>query len=290
MNHVLYNNLSIKDSQFYGNMGQQVKWSQYDNANVVFENNFVVTNCKRLSAPMPGAPTNYNKFLTGWCRASDGIALATGNNATTLVANNTVIGYASTTFDMSCSSPTGPCPAATSKFTYSNNILLAYADPTYNAAQFPGTYYTGANVFSTINRDHNDYWNMRNAGCPTTGFTGELCVDPAFPGEPATFVNESDLDVFSAVPVLPSGSALAGLGATVNSTGGGSTGGGSTGGGSTGGGSTGGGSTGGGGSTRGGGTTTPPPPPPTAPVCPAGFAPATITLGLTSYTFCAFSQ
>jgi hypothetical protein len=214
MNHVLYNILSITDSASYGNMGQQWKWSSYDNSKVTFTNNLAVANCMRMSAPITGAPSNYNALLSGWCRADDGTAEAVGRNSTTLIANNTVIGYASTLFDMQCSSPVA-CDSS-SIFTVSGNIVLAYSNPNYNAAQYSGTYWSPDGSTFVVNRDHNDYWNSRNTGCPTTGFVGEKCVDPLFVGEPHTFTQESDLDVFTSgvLPTLPSGSPLTGMGAT----------------------------------------------------------------------------
>ena len=199
MNHILFNSLSITNSTAYGNMGQQWKWSTNNGAPVTFANNLTVGNCRRMSAPMAGAPSNYNQFLSDFCRAAgDNISLAVSDGGNTLVAGNTVVGYAATTFDIACSGTnTDNCASATLNFR--DNLYIGFSNPNYNGGILPGIYYKSAAV--TVGRDHNLYFNQRNSGCPTTGAAGEICADPLLVNEPASLVSvESDLDNFNFTP------------------------------------------------------------------------------------------
>jgi hypothetical protein len=221
MNHILFTSLSITNSTAYGNMGQQWKWSTSAGAPVTFTNNLTVGNCRRMSAPLTGAPSNYNQFLSDFCRAAgDNIALAVSDGGTTLVADNTVAGYSATTFDISCSGAgTDNCAQATVNFR--NNLILGFSNPNYNQGVLPGIYYT-TNA-TTIGRDHNLYFNERNTGCSNTGYTGEICADPLLTNEPASVVSvESDLDNFnftpgSSSPAIGAGVSISGI--TTDSTG-----------------------------------------------------------------------
>jgi hypothetical protein len=215
MNHILFNTLSITNSASYGNMGQQWKWSTSNNANVTFTNNLVLGNCRRMSAPIPGAPSTFNANLSDFCRAAgDNIALAVSDGSTTLVANNTVAGYAATTFDISCSGVnTDQCASAT--LIFRNNILLGYSNSAYNLGILPGTYYQANAV--VVSRDHNLYYNQRDNGCPTTVGVGELCSNPLLVNQPPSPITaESSLDSFNfglsaASPAIGVGIAVSGV-------------------------------------------------------------------------------
>jgi hypothetical protein len=67
--HTYIGNLSITDSEMYGNMGQAWKWQSQPTGTVLFQNNLTIANCNRLSAAMPGAPAKYNQYLSEFCRA-----------------------------------------------------------------------------------------------------------------------------------------------------------------------------------------------------------------------------
>jgi len=215
MNHILFNSLSITNSQSYGNSGQQWKWSAFDGANIKFTNNLTMGNCRRMASAIPGAPSTFNTYLSDFCRAAgDNIALAVSDGSTTLVADNTVAGYAATTFDISCSGAnTDKCSSAT--LVFRNNILLGFSNPDFNSGTLPGAYYQNNAVVAI--RDHNLYYHERNEGCPTTRFTGEVCSDPLLVGEPAsTITQESSLDDFnfhltSASPAIGAGVAITGI-------------------------------------------------------------------------------
>ena len=223
MNHILFDALTITNSQAYGNMGQQWKWSGYDGSNITFTNNETVGNCNRLSAAFSGAPTSYNTYLSNFCRAGgDNIAAGVGNGGTTLIAFNTITGYAATTFDFSCSSNSGGT-CATTNLIVSNNILLGYSNPAYNLGKLPGAFYINTGS-ETITRNNNLLFNQRNDGCPATGFAGELCTDPLLVSEPASpMVGESDLDNFNfnlgtSSPAIGAGVPISGITTDFNGT------------------------------------------------------------------------
>lgn len=199
---------SVTHSQSYGNNGSQFKWGPANNP-MTFTNNRAVSGCMRLSAPMNGQISTYNANLADFCRASDTIVPSLGNNGNATIDHNTIISYAPTIFDVEC----GPAGCANSTLTMSNNIILGYDNPaTYplgGRAGGPGALYFSATPTNVI-RTNNVVFGTR-AFVPVTT---EQVVDPAFVGEPKSFTQESDLDVFSAGAVLPAGSALNGLGAS----------------------------------------------------------------------------
>jgi hypothetical protein len=200
MNHNIFNTLTITDSSSEANMGQQWKWGENDNSTSIFTNNLVLGNCRRMASPITGAPSTFNTYLSDFCRAAgDNITIDQGGGtATTLVAFNTIVGYAATTFDISvCLSKVYPtCSTATMNFR--DNILLGYSDPAFNSGIIPGAYYQSSSAKITVSRDSNLYYNMRDDGCPSTGFTGEICAAPQLVGEPTSVIAaESDLDNFN---------------------------------------------------------------------------------------------
>jgi hypothetical protein len=194
------NTLLINDSAAYGNNGGQFKWGAYFQP-AVFTNNLAVANCFRLKAPFPGAPSNYNTNLSDFCRAQDATPFDVLDNGTVLFANNTVVSYAPTTYDVACWSAS--CTG--SVITFENNITLGYDNPaTYNQGGQvggPGDFYL-QNPIGTIIRNHNVWFGMRNIH-PSNCLPGEVCLDPQFVNEPsgngAGFV-ESELDNFNFNP------------------------------------------------------------------------------------------
>jgi hypothetical protein len=193
--------MSITSSTSYGNNGAQFKWGPNDNP-MVFTNNTVIANCTRLSAPFPGQPSTYNAHLRDFCRASDAIAFGFRDGGTLLMANNTFITYAPTTFDSSCSGTypqaQGEGTCANSTFIFKNNIVYGIDNPgTYTSggrSGGPGGFYSDKPI-GHILRSNNLYYGMRNVRCPT-GFPNEKCADPKFVSEPR-FSKEQDLDNFN---------------------------------------------------------------------------------------------
>jgi Putative Ig domain len=213
--HTWTTTLTITNSESIGNMGQSWKWGGYTvPTTVTFLNNLTVANCNRLSQPMTGAPSGYNQYLTGFCRAAgNAFAIVIPSGSTWTMANNTVVTYQPTIFDIAC--PTGvpgPCPS-TVKFT--NNIFLGYDNPSNPYGPLtPGLYYTTGSVGITLVATHNVEFGIRNDDCPTAGGSGNICSDPLLVGEPArgTVPPESTLDNFNFH--LTSNSPTIGAGAT----------------------------------------------------------------------------
>lgn len=201
--------LSITNSASYANNGGQFKFAGFEN--VIFQNNIAVANCLRMSQPLAGAPSTYNQNLSDFCRAQDALSFDFINNSTALFANNTVVSYAPTTFDVQCYDKTS---CANTTLTMNNNIVLAYNNPTtWNMGSqtsgpggFCGAGCNGSALpLGTFNRSNNLYYGLRGACISnTTGqlaalhatSTGEACLDPQFNNEPNSFASEATLDGF----------------------------------------------------------------------------------------------
>ncbi len=199
---------SVTNSQFYGNSGGQYKWG-YNFSSTIFQNNVVNGNCLRMSVPLAGAPSTYNANLTDFCRAYSAMSWNFRDGQTLFFANNTITGYAPSTFVIGCSTA-GGCPHVVE--TFQNNIILGYDNPaTYNmggqAGGVAGFYCqdnTGgpsqvncATWMGTWNRTNNIWYGM-NPGhftCPT-GYAAESCANPLLVNQP-TFTSEQSLDNFN---------------------------------------------------------------------------------------------
>jgi hypothetical protein len=207
--------MSITDSTAYGNNGAQFKWGPNDNP-MVFTNNTAIGNCMRLSAPFPGQPSTYNANLADFCRASDGIAFGFRDGSTLLMANNTILSYAPTTFDASCygtyPQTQGQGTCLNSTFTFENNIVVGIDDPNaYSVGDVPGgpgLFYYGSPIGHVI-RSNNIYYGIGHNFSCQTGFPNEKCADPLFVSQPV-FTGESSLDNYNFKPT--SGSPAVGAG------------------------------------------------------------------------------
>jgi hypothetical protein len=186
--------LKVTNSTAYGNNGGQFKWGANESP-AIFINNTVVGNCLRLSAPVAGAANGFNAHLADFCRANDAIALDFHQGGTALLANNTFVTYAPTTFDVACWDKSG---CSSSVLTFENNIVLGYDDPaTYNLGGKPGGpggFYYQEPIGHVIRRN-NLYYGIKGVGCPIGGL-GERCGNPQFVSEPH-FSKEQDLDGFN---------------------------------------------------------------------------------------------
>lgn len=180
--HVSGSVISITNSESYGNMGQQ--WKMGAMQKVVFENNVTVHNCRRMSAPMAGAPDGYHRYLSLFCRAAgDGIAFSINDGSTYVLRNNSFAGYGAVSYDISCS---GTCTKA--NIVFQNNLHIGYNDPV--GGKLPAIFYTtGLPRDPFISKDHNIYYRMRS--CPF-GFT-EHCTNPKIVNMPA-WNGEGSLD------------------------------------------------------------------------------------------------
>jgi hypothetical protein len=196
--------ISITNSTAYGNMGQQ--WKMGAMKKVLFQNNLTVHNCKRLSAPMDGAPENYNRYLSLFCRAAgDGIAFYITDGGSYILQNNSFLGYGSTSYDIHCG---GTC--STANVVYQNNLNIGVSSPM--DGKLPGVFYTTDVPREALRSfDHNIYYNMRS--CPSG--QGERCVDPKIANLPE-WTGESSLDAVdfhltSGSPARGAGVAVSGL-------------------------------------------------------------------------------
>jgi len=196
--HVSGSNITVTNSMATGNMGQQYKLGPM--TSVVFRNNIAIANCRRMAAPIGGAPSTYNRYLSDFCRAEDGIALDLAERGMVIFENNSFAGYAATMFDVSC--PAANCRQ--SKIIFRNNVVLGYSNAAYNSGLPPGLFYFGEGV-SAANfslRSNNVFFGTRDLRCPT-GYADENCADPRFSVQPA-FRNEADLDKIDFQPGLGS--------------------------------------------------------------------------------------
>ena len=181
--HVGGSVIAVTNSISVGNLGQQ--WKMGAMQHVVFRDNVTVHNCSRLSAPFPGAPADYNKHLSLFCRASgDGIAFATVDGGSYVFQNNSYVGYGTTSYDFSC----GVDHCSQPNVVFQNNLHIGYKSP--RDGQPPAIFYPQnlpKNPFSA--RDHNIYYRMRS--CPSG--PSERCIDPKVVNLPV-WTGEASLD------------------------------------------------------------------------------------------------
>jgi Putative Ig domain len=213
--HTFIKNLVIEDSASIGNMGQQWKWTNTPNSTTTFVNNVTVGNCNRMSAPMPGAPSNYNQNLSLFCRAAgDVFSFSSNANSSVLLANNTVVAYSNTVFDMNCVVVNG---CGTTPFVYTNNLILGYTVGTNSFpganGQAPGLFYLSDATDAVVSTYNLEYGIRNGDPCSKT----IVCVDPLLVSEPAqgTVPPEATMDGLdfhpsAASPAIAAGTSYAG--------------------------------------------------------------------------------
>jgi hypothetical protein len=208
--HTAIGTLTITNSASIGNMGQQWKWGGTTSPNnTTFTNNLTIGNCQRMSAALPGAPSNYNQYLSGFCRAAGNvIASDISLGSTWLIANNTFVSNSPTLLDVACPPGISPC---TSTVNWYNNIVLGYGNiPTVYGPLVPAIFYNEDPSYITINTSNNIEYGTRNGACPSDG-ADPICTDPLFVNEPAQSVTaQSALDNFNFYPSISSPAILAG--------------------------------------------------------------------------------
>jgi hypothetical protein len=196
--HTWISTLTITNSTSIGNMGQDWKWGGSTSPNnTTFLNNLTIGNCLRMSQPLPGAPSNYNQYLTGFCRAAGNVvASVIPAGSTWLIANNTWVTYQPTIFDIACPIGSAPC---SSTVNFTNNVVLGYQNPNspYGLST-PALYYIEDPSINVVS-SHNVEFGTRNDDCNPFRGTGNICSDPLLAGEPApgTIPPESTLDNFN---------------------------------------------------------------------------------------------
>lgn len=188
--HTSGSNITVSESSFYANMGQQLKLGPMASTSVT--NSLFLTNCKRMSADIPGAPSGWNAGLSDFCRAQAGVAMVQrGDNVgggSYIWQNNDFVGYAgdamfeiSSCTDSFVSKPTTDCN--TPNIVFQNNLLVGYpyVIASYHYGDLPPTGTDGNNAVHFRTIGHNIYYNMRS--CPAE--TASVCTDPHLAGEPA---------------------------------------------------------------------------------------------------------
>ena len=228
MNHIGFTNLSITNSAFYGNMGQQVKWQNAYKGTTIFRNNLVLSNCNRMSVAFPGTPTSYNAGLTGFCRAGVGFETIFPNNGFLYFDSNTIVAanpnvMGTVTCGVDVTGAAFSCAGSTNEMR--DNIFLGYTNPntgTYNGSTITALCYTDCAGTPGTSTDamwavrSNNIWYGFNTGIPESGnctYAGEICTSPLLVNQPSqAWIGESEMDNFDYYPAL--GSPAIGAGTT----------------------------------------------------------------------------
>ena len=190
----------VTDSISYGNSGGAFKWG-WGFTKVLFENNVAIGDCDRLHFPLGDAPATYNAHLGDFCRSEDAISFNFEDGTETLFANNTIVTYFPTVFDMKCVPITdqGQTNCRNARFDFKNNIILGYSSSSYdyNGSGAGPAAFCGAGCNETkqnigvFNRDHNIFYGMRGRCIANRTLyaisgnaTNESCVNPLFEHQP----------------------------------------------------------------------------------------------------------
>lgn len=186
--------VAITDSQFYGNMGNQVKIGGLQKA--VFRNNIVIGNCRYLSMPHADLPAGYNTQLSDFCRAGGNAFLKQMQNGEEdFIQNNSFSGMnGAPVYFADCA--TGRAPCVTASVQFDNNVIIGFLDysrqntvyvPALDSSE-PTNYFVQRNG----SRRNNLMYHTRSANpvaCGGRGSTNELCDrDP-------TIAAEADINV-----------------------------------------------------------------------------------------------
>jgi len=202
--HTTITNISLTNSLWVGNMGQDGKWGQPPGATFLFENNLIVGNCMRMTAQLPGAAQNFDlstglggSYLTTYCRAAGTIFdYFAGTGATVNFTNNTIVGYQPSFFDFGCAPPT---TCTTTPYNITNNIFWGvtstYSVSPFNPGVAPGLFVNDDGTVDMVSK--NNIENGVNTS-DTCGVNGILCTSPLFVSQPTGSVPpETTLDSFN---------------------------------------------------------------------------------------------
>lgn len=155
--------LTVLNSQFYGNIGQQVKLGSADN--VTFQNNFALGNCNRTMLPFNGVTITASNV--GPCRAGGVTTLIQWTNlGNYLIQNNTIIAIGLGQMEEGCENSWSTCASANTVFQ--NNLSLGYTDsnPTYNSGGQPNAFGASSGNLPPLGggfavRTNNFFYNTR---------------------------------------------------------------------------------------------------------------------------------
>jgi len=201
--HTLLKNLSLTNSYFGDNMGQQGKWGMQAHSKSYIANNIIVGGCNRMSETLPGAAQNFAKstglkgsYLTNFCRAAGDIfAYFSDANSSVQFINNTIIATSATVFDLNCSPDVNPNGCGSTPYYFTNNLMLGYVDPDYPGSndEAPAVYYFAAPAVHIVGT-HNLEYGVRNGD--KCGSNGNVCSDPLLINQPPRQkrINQTSLD------------------------------------------------------------------------------------------------
>jgi hypothetical protein len=222
--HTQVTHLLIQNSESIGNMGQQWKWNNTPNSTTMFINNLTLGNCQRMSQQLPGAAQSFalstklgGSYLSDFCRAAGDIfSFSSQGNSNVLIANNTVVGYSNTIFDLNCGPAggfAGTC--GTTSFVLQNNIFLGYTNPNVNSSypQAPGLFYIEDHSIKLTSRNNIEFGVRNGDSCHGT----ILCSDPRLANDPPQkWAGESafdklDLHLGATSPAIAAGKEIHGV-------------------------------------------------------------------------------
>lgn len=188
--HTQIGTITLTNSIYIGEMGQEGKWGQGTNATFLAQNNLFVGNCQRMASALPGAHQNFNQttglggsYLTNFCRAAGNVFDYFADAGSTVnFANNSFVTYQPTVFDFGCNSANA---CGSTPYNITNNIILGYTTTTANypnSGQAPGLYQKDDSSVDIVG-SHNVEYGIRNGD--TCGTNGVICSDPLWVNEPA---------------------------------------------------------------------------------------------------------
>jgi hypothetical protein len=174
--HATMQNVSITNSQFYGNIGQQAKIGPADNTTL--RNNTFIGNCNRLKEPLNGFILADPATLG--CRAGGAPVNPAIGGGVYKFQSNTFVGVGNVIFLQGCAYG-WTCFDPQSTTTWQDNIGLGYkgSAAVYQSGTTPpmfGT--TGINNVCS----NNSYFGVNNTG---TACTSDSSADPLLAGEVA---------------------------------------------------------------------------------------------------------
>jgi len=205
--HTLITNLTLTNSIWIGNQGEQWKWGQPTNSTFLAQNNLIVGNCYRTSQQLPGASQTFalssglnGAYLSDFCRAAGAVVAYDADAGSTVnFVNNTIVTYSPTIFQLSCTTE-GQC--ASTPFNFTNNLILGYTSqynvPGFNPGAAPGLYWWPSGDTLDIVASNDLEFGIRNGD--SCGTNGIICSDPMLLNEPAQGTvapSEQPLDAFT---------------------------------------------------------------------------------------------
>jgi hypothetical protein len=144
--------LTITNSAFYANGGQQLKFSGGWSGAIVVQNTLVIGDCYRLTEAIPGTPPGFNTNLTGQCRAAgDNISYIWPVQGSVEWDHNTVIHAGpGTNMDLGCTAGLGSVSVSNGGSGYQAGDTLVVGNPhtfaTVTVTSVSGTTVTGVSV------------------------------------------------------------------------------------------------------------------------------------------------